>query len=647
MCANRQTASALTAVVANFILRHERSTRPRHLKHDMTEPGAPHRGKVDLHSPRTHELVLREARGGVWLHFHRPRRVLQTTKLEDVMPLLDEISALAKAQRLYAAGFISYEAAPAFDAALDVQDNGQFPLIWFGLYDPPQKHTMLPEETDEARISLPWRPNLSQKAYNKAIKQIKDLIAAGRTYQVNFSLRLQAPFIGDSWRFFRQLVQAQKAPYGAYLDIGRHVICCASPELFFRLEDGRVTARPMKGTAPRGLTWEDDEAQAIWLHNSEKNRAENVMIVDMIRNDLGRVAKVGTVDVPSLFNVEKYPSVWQMTSTVTAQTDKPLPDLLKALFPCASITGAPKHSTMQIIADLEKGPRRIYTGSIGYMAPDGSAQFNVAIRTVLVDRQATDTATGHSVARAEYGVGGGVVWDSSMKGEWEECATKARILTIRRPSFQLLETLRWTRDDGYSLLTQHLARLLRSADYFGFAVDSDAVMGRLRTAAQEFTTDAYRLRLLLSKDGSITVETTVLEIGNERGARQACLAPSPINTSDVFLYHKTTNRGFYEEMLAACRAYDDVILWNKKGEITEACLANIVAELDGDLITPPVSCGLLAGTYRAWMLQQGLVRERVVRREDLQRCTGLWLVNSVRGRLEARIEDATLALETI
>lgn len=563
------------------------------------------------------------------------------------MPLLEEIWALSRTQRLYAAGFISYEAAPAFDEALEVKDVGQFPLIWFGLYDLPQKHTILPEETDEAAVSLPWRPNLSQKAYYNAIRQIKDLIALGRTYQVNFSLRLQAPFSGDPWHYFRQLVQAQQAPYGAYMDIGHHVICCASPELFFRVEDGHVTARPMKGTAPRGLTWEDDQAQAIWLRNSQKNRAENVMIVDMIRNDLGRAAKIGTVEVPSLFDVEKYPSVWQMTSTVTARTDKPLPDLLRALFPCASITGAPKRSTMQIIADLEKGPRRIYTGSIGYMAPDGDAQFNVAIRTVLIDRQAADTATGRSVAGAEYGVGGGVIWDSSMKGEWEECATKARILTMRRPSFQLLETLRWTRGDGYALLTQHLARLVRSADYFDFPIDSDAIMGRLRAVAQEFTADAYRLRLLLSKDGSLTVESAVLQMGNERRARRVCLAPTPVNTADVFLYHKTTNRGFYEEMRAACPAYDDVILWNKKGEITESCLANIVAELDGDLVTPPVSCGLLAGTYRAWMLQQGLVHERVVQRKDLQRCTGLWLVNSVRGKLEAKIEDTAPALETI
>jgi para-aminobenzoate synthetase/4-amino-4-deoxychorismate lyase len=281
------------------------------------------------------------------------------------------------------------------------------------------------------------------------------------------------------------------------------------------------------------------------------------------------------------------------------------------------------------------------------MAPDGDAQFNVAIRTVLIDRQATDVATGRSVARAEYGVGGGVIWDSSMKGEWEECATKARILTMRRPSFQLLETLRWTRDDGYALLAQHLARLVRSADYFDFAVDSDAIMGRLRTVAQEFTADAYRLRLLLSKDGSLTLETAVLEMGNERRARRVCLAPTPVNSADVFLYHKTTNRGFYEEMMAACPAYDDVILWNKKGEITESCLANVVTELDGELVTPPVSCGLLAGTYRAWMLQQGLIRERVVHREDLQRCTGLWLVNSVRGKLAARIEDTAPALETI
>ncbi|MFW6097222.1 MAG: chorismate-binding protein, partial [Chloroflexota bacterium] len=253
------------------------------------------------------EVVLRDGKIGRWLRFRRPRRVLQTTESRDVMPLLEEVATRARVDGLYAAGFVSYEAAPGFDAALTVNDAGSFPLVWFGLYETPEVVEMGEQADAGSAADLDWRPSISQDAYRAAIGHIKEQIAAGRTYQVNYSLRLRAAFDHDPWAYFLQLVRAQEAPYGAYVDSGRYAICCASPELFFRLEDGRLTARPMKGTAPRGLTWAGDRAQAAWLQQSEKNRAENVMIVDMIRNDMGRVAQMGSVAAPQLFTVEKYP----------------------------------------------------------------------------------------------------------------------------------------------------------------------------------------------------------------------------------------------------------------------------------------------------------------------------------------------------
>lgn len=589
------------------------------------------------------ELILHAPEQGGWLHFQNPQCVVQTNRVDRVKPLLRDIEARARGEGLFAAGFLAYEAAPAFDPALQVVPDASFPLLWFALYPKPDL-LAIPEAGDVALPDLAWEPSTPKNKYEQAIRHIKTEIARGRTYQVNYTLRLQAPLTGAAlsesaaWAQFLHLVRAQRPTYGAFLDIGSHAICCASPELFFTLENGKLTSRPMKGTAPRGLAWEADQKQATWLHHSEKNRAENVMIVDMIRNDLGRVAEIGTVETPQLFAVEKYPSVWQMTSTVTARTQQSVTDVLAALFPCASITGAPKHSTMQIITALEQDARRIYTGSIGYMSPQGDAQFNVAIRTVLVDRQA---------GIAEYGVGGGVVWDSTDDGEWEECITKARILTLKHPSFELLETLTWRRDEGYVLVDYHLNRLARSADYFDYPLDVAAVYRRLQQEAKAFTAQMYRVRLLVAKDGTMRVQNTLLDAQDTTTPRRVCLAPAPVSSDDLFLYHKTTNRDVYERMKASCPEFDEVILWNERGEITEATTANVIMELDGERVTPALSSGLLAGVYRQWLLEQKAVRERVVRREDLQRCTGFWLVNSVRGEMPAELKLDMEAVKTV
>ena len=328
-----------------------------------------------------------------------------------------------------------------------------------------------------------------------------------------------------------------------------------------------------------------------------------------------------SVPVPALFEIERYPTLWQMTSSVEAQTDASLGDIMTALFPCASITGAPKPRTMQIIAGLETEPRRIYTGCIGFIAPGRRAQFNVAIRTVLIDK---------GTGQAEFGTGGGIVWDSVDSEEYTECQVKARVLTERRPEFSLLETLLWTPDEGYFLLDYHLRRLRDSAAHFGFPANLGQVRERLTALADSLPNESHKVRLLVSQAGVISCQAIPLPPATSCRPVRLRLAGSPVDSGNRFLYHKTTHRQVYDTARAAFPDDDDVLLWNERGEITESCTANVVVELDGERVTPPVQCGLLPGTFRAWLLDQQEVREQVVTLEAIKRSQGVYLVNSVR-----------------
>ncbi len=586
----------------------------------------------------TNLVVLHDAATGRWLKFRNSQEVLAATRIDDVVPTLRKVETLVNRHGWWAAGFLSYEAAPAFDSALRTRPPSRFPLLWFGLYDEPAAIELPARRDAEAYALGDWAPSVSRTAYDEAISKIKARIARGDTYQVNYSFRLRAPFSGDTWAFFLDLSRAQQADYVAYVKTDRSTICSASPEVFFQLNGRHIVSRPMKGTAARGRTLAEDEAQAEWLRHSEKDRAENVMIVDMIRNDIGRVAEIGSVRVPSLFDVERYPTVLQMTSTVTAKTDATLTEILTALFPCASITGAPKPRTMHIIADLETTPRRIYTGCIGYIAPNRRAQFNVAIRTVLVDEAA---------GQAEYGVGGGIVWDSERGSEYAECQTKAQVLTERRPEFSLLETMLWEPDGGYFLLDYHLRRLQDSAIYFGFPVDTSHVRERLLKLAASLPDEPHKARLLVARDGAggtppVTIEAAPLHLDQPARRLKIRLAPAPVDSGNRFLYHKTTHRAVYDDAQDACPDCDDVLLWNERGEITETTIANVVVELDGELVTPPVDCGLLAGTFRAWLLDQRQIREQTITIEDLRESDEIYLINSVRKWRKAELLESDL-----
>jgi para-aminobenzoate synthetase/4-amino-4-deoxychorismate lyase len=574
----------------------------------------------------TNQVVLHDAALKRWIHFRQSCEVIRADQIDEVIPKMRRVERMVREHNLHAAGFISYEAAPAFDSALRVHSPSGFPLLWFGLYNQPRVIELPPPSSRPAYALGNWSPSVSRDEYDEAIAQVKEYIARGETYQVNYSFRLRAAFSGDAWDLFLELVRAQQADYTAYVDAERFTVCSASPELFFVLDGSQLTGRPMKGTAPRGRMLAEDDAMAQWLHHSEKNRAENVMIVDMIRNDMGRVARVGSVRVPSLFEVERYPTLWQMTSTVTATADAPLSDVMTALFPCASITGAPKPRTMQIIRRLETTPRRIYTGCIGFIAPDRRAQFNVAIRTVLIDKE---------TGQAEYGVGGGIVWDSVTSDEYLECQVKAKVLTAGRTRFSLLETMLWTPGDGVFLLPYHLTRLRDSAAYFGIPVEMDRIREELITQAASCPREPHRMRLLVGQNGCISCQATPLSHTPLPQPVALRLAPTPVDSANPFLYHKTTHRQVYDAARAARPDCDDVLLWNERGEITEACIANVVVQLDGELLTPPLRCGLLPGTFRAYLLDQGKVREQIIPVDALKRCTRIYVVNSVRKWREA------------
>ena len=606
-------------------------------------------------------LVIRDPEAGHWLLFDRPRIVLQARNVSDVLPLLEEAERLVRVAGNYAAGWVGYEAAPAFDRAFCTRPATAFPPACLGIFGPPAVLEALPAPRPLPR-SADWQPTVSRDEYSAAIGRIKGHIARGDTYQVNYTLRLASAFAADPWELF--LTTCRDAPYAAFIDTGAFALCSASPELFFALAGQRIHSRPMKGTAPRGETHASDRANARWLYRSEKNRAENVMIVDMIRNDLGRIACTGSVQVPRLYRLERYPTLWQMTSTVEARTEAGLPALMEALFPCASITGAPKVKTMEIIAAIETTPRNIYTGAIGLVAPGRRARFSVAIRTVLIDKAA---------AAAEYGLGGGIVWDSTAEEEYAECLIKARILfapptpppseapdaqgergpvrelpdratpsgpgaepsTSAEPGeFQLLETLRWSPAEGYFLRARHLERLRSSARHFGYRYDEARIEAALAEAAGRLGPGEHRIRLRLFSDGGAACDSAPLEPGDGSPLRVR-LALRPIARRDPFILNKTTRRDHYEAARAPFPDADDVILHNEAGEVTESCIANVVILREGRLVTPPLSCGLLAGTFRAELLERGKIREERVTIGELRSAEKIFLVNSVRSWREA------------
>jgi len=556
--------------------------------------------------------------------FQNPVSVITASMVEDVLPSFQLVQE-AVDKGYYAAGFLSYESAPAFDPAFKVKSGGSFPLLWFGIFSAPE-HSQLCSLSDFAVSE--WKPSISMDEYNQGINSIKKSIQFGDTYQTNYTIRLHSQFTGDGLAFYNRLRQAQNSNFCAYIHTGEQSILSASPELFFHLEHGKITTRPMKGTVKRGASSAEDTANAEWLYQSEKNRAENLMIVDLLRNDLGMIAQSGSVNVEKIFEIEQYPTVHQMTSTISAKVSETtsIVDIFKALFPCGSITGAPKISTMNIIADLENEPRDVYCGAIGYITPNNEAIFNVPIRTVLID---------HKTGNAVYGVGGGVTWDSTSEGEYNEILAKAMLLEEKPTKFQLLESLLLENGD-YFLLEEHLKRLENSAQYFGFRCQVERIKKSLKEFGDKNHTGLLKVRLLLAKNGDLTIEGQT--ITQQKAVLKVTLADEPVDKTNPFLYHKTTNREIYAKyQKQKTQEAFDVLLWNQDGELTEFTNGNIVLEIEGNLCTPPVKSGLLAGTFRDRLLQIGEIHEKTLTKSDLIMATRVWFINSVRKWKEVQL----------
>jgi para-aminobenzoate synthetase/4-amino-4-deoxychorismate lyase len=592
--------------------------------------------------------------------FTAPLRVCIANQPAEIHTLFSEIESAVQAG-LYAAGFFSYECGQAFEPKAAMRPSTDGPLAWFGIYDrsygfnhstgqftegePPELAAFRTgAAANEPPADITAEFTLNEAEYASRIAAIHEWIRSGDVYQLNFTAPWRIEFPGSASALYAHLRTRQPAPYGAFLhwQTNRRILSF-SPELFFRVESEgatrRITARPMKGTAPRGRTTREDRERAEWLRNDPKNRSENVMIVDLLRNDLGRLASFGSVRAEELFAVERYPTLWQMTSTVTAELREEIgyEAIFRALFPSGSITGAPKVRAMQLIAQLEGRPRGIYTGAIGYFSPQHTV-FNVAIRTLALDGN-----------RGNLSTGSGIVIDSDPAEEYRECLLKAQFLTQSSPGpvadFSLIETMLW---NGvyplpYPFIELHLHRLADSSDYFGFACDRTEVHSALERYARSFEDRApHKVRLLLDRSGSPTITDELLPatIDSSRTGRVR-IAQARTDPADAMLFHKTTHRQLYAEAFqeAARAGFDDVLFFNQRGELTEGAISNVFVEKDSLLLTPPVECGLLAGVYRRHLLQTRTdVEERILFEDDLRRADAIYLANAVRGLRRVRIE---------
>lgn len=560
------------------------------------------------------------------LHFAGCRGVYRADEPADVRPAIRWASDRAR-EGSWVAGFVAYGAAPAFDPSLRVLSGAPGPLAWFAAFETPEGP---PWEEVGAHAVSRWSPLLDEETHRRALLAVREAIERGDSYQVNVTFPLGAAFSGDPRSLYLQLLGAQAVPYAAYLDVGDRQIVSCSPERFFAVDGRRVVTRPMKGTRPRGRWEQEDAGRQRELATSEKDRAENLMIVDLIRNDLGRVAVVGSVAPTHLFEIEAYRTVWQMTSEVAAdlRPDVTLVDVFDALFPCGSVTGAPKASTMEIIARIEPAARGVYCGSIGFIPPgdglDGST-FNVAIRTAVVDPHE---------GVATYGVGGGVTWDSDAPSEWREALAKGAALVPTRPIDGLFETIRW--DGDWTLLEEHLDRLAWSSGLHGIPFDRPEVIEALAEAVADGE-GPLRVRVAIGREGNVMVEVAaapsrfLLGPGPASGAIRLELDLDPVDPADPSLYVKTTDRSRYDVRRRRHPAADDVLLTNTLGNVTESTIANVAVLLGGRWVTPPVDEGLLPGVLRGRLVDEGALVERPVSVAEAREAEGLALVNSVRG----------------
>lgn len=575
--------------------------------------------------------------------FSEPVAVREAWVLEEVLPLLEQVRQWAQ-QGYWCVGELAYEAAGAMDAALHTQSpSPQWPLARFAAFAVCQ--TWTPDEPvvlgAEGVALEGWEWDTTQAAYAQAVEQARAAMAAGECYQINLTQRLQSRLHARDAQlqgWFARLCQAQQGAYHLALDWGDQQVLSVSPELFFdwapQADGGVLRCQPMKGTAPRGADAAQDAQAREALAASDKERAENVMIVDLLRNDMGRVAVPGSVRVRELFGVRAWPTVWQMTSTIEAHTCPGLGwvEVLRALFPCGSVTGAPKASAMGHIAALERSARGIYCGALGVVRPGGAATFTVPIRTLALHREGAEAGEA-GLWTARYGAGSAITFYARAQDEWRELGAKARVLERAAQPFDLLETL-LLEEGAYTLLAAHLGRMAGSAAYFGFVYDAQAVQAALDALAAQHPQGRWRVRLLSGPQGKAQAQAFALEPSAPQVlcdvAQRALVTGGALQE---FVQHKTTRRAHYDCLLLTAPGVFDTLLYNEHGQVTEFTRGNVALCQDGQWLTPALHCGVLPGTYRAELLAQGRLREAVLTLADVRSAQGAAFFNSVRGWL--------------
>ncbi|MDP3843829.1 MAG: aminodeoxychorismate synthase component I [Oxalobacteraceae bacterium] len=559
------------------------------------------------------------------LAFGTPQEELVARTPCEVLPVLEAVEQRAR-QGLWCVGYLRYEAAAAFDSKFALHEPDG-PLVYFAIHRSPVACPNMAHDLDRA---VHWSNTLERQEFDSCVARIRKTIEAGEVYQVNYTAPLIAEYRGDPFDLFCALKRSQPRSNAAFIATPEEHVLSLSPELFFDWDGATLTCAPMKGTAPRGPTPEIDATNARELRESAKERAENVMIVDLVRNDLSRIAELGSVNVTRLFECHAWPTVWQMISVISAKTRRgiTIADVFASLFPCGSITGAPKLRAMHWIRNLERGPRGVYCGAVGFVQPGGAARFNVPIRTLTVRH-----------GRATCGIGSGITWSSAAGAEWSEWTHKAGFLDQAREPFQLLQTLRL--DNGECRhLEMHLDRLEAAAAHFGFPFARASVRDKTIAAAWAAPVPHGRIRIHLDCRGIANVETSSPPLAAATPPT-VMLAMLPMCAPSAFLHHKTTRRGHYAPFEADSARVFDSLLWNEHGEVTEFTRGSVVIERqDGVRVTPPLTSGLLDGVGRALAVATGQVREEIVKVTELADARRLWFVNSLRGWIEVRLEGA-------
>ncbi|GAB6886282.1 anthranilate synthase [Streptococcus equinus ATCC 33317] len=556
------------------------------------------------------------------LIFENPVKILATKLIDDVEAILKKV-VYYQSQGYYVVGYVSYEAGKAFENNFSVKTfplSGEY-LVYFTVHSEVKKE---PFPLDyEMNITMPqvWESKTDKDEYEKAISEIRQQIRQENTYQVNYTVQLHNRINSNLFELYNRLVIEQDAKYNCYIEHDDFAVLSMSPELFFEKNGSKLTTRPMKGTVARGINDTQDFRNKHWLANDSKNRSENMMIVDLLRNDMGRISELGSVIVSKLCDIEQYSTVWQMTSTIESQLkeDVSLFDIFNALFPCGSITGAPKISTMSVINQLETSPRGIYCGSIGICLPhDDRAIFNVAIRTIQVKDD-----------QAIYGVGGGITWDSEWESEYRETCEKSAFLYKSQPTFDILTTAKITQKKVI-FFKEHTKRLKSSARFFGWPFSETEFLDKISELLKTLDLSDYRLRVLLHKSGQLSFEVSILE-DLPSTFLQAKLVQREEACDSPFTYFKTSYRPHIPN------SDKEQVFISSDGYLQETSIGNIILEIDGTYYTPPVEVGILDGIYRKYLIQQGEVTERYLTKTDLENADHIYVCNSVRGLYEIDI----------